>query len=112
MLRKEVFDSYIDITICMIGGYSSENEKEGDKAISYHHKFTDSTGIEIKFSFFVLVMDELTKRIQNEIPQCMLFAGIVVLVAGLGKEYCPKQKGEKSILNSNDLYSEKRIMQF
>ena len=28
----------------------------------------------IKFIFFVLVMDELTRRIQDKVPLCILFA--------------------------------------
>ena len=40
----------------------------------------------MSFFLFAVIMDELTREIQDEIPWCILFADEIVLIDELGME--------------------------
>lgn len=52
---------------------------------------------------YVLVMDELTRHMQQEIPWCMLFIGNSVLVDETKQEIISKLKGGEKFQNLEDL---------
>lgn len=54
-------------------------------------------------SFFVIIMDELTRQILDDVPWCILFADNIVLVDGSKEGVCEKLENWRATLESKVL---------
>lgn len=69
---------YVVIKDMNNGALKNMKKIRGKKFISNYIRFT--TRVSTKFYLFTLIMDELTRHIQHEIPWCMLFTDDIIVI--------------------------------
>ena len=79
-MKKGVPIKYIDIIKDMYDGVVANVRTCGGITSDFSIIIGLHQGSALSPFLFVIVMDELTRAIQNEIPWCMLFANDIVLV--------------------------------
>ena len=80
LMKKEVLIKYIDIINDMYDRVVANVRTCGDITSDFSITIGLHLGSALSPFLFVMVMDELTRAIQDEIPWCMLFADDIVLV--------------------------------
>ena len=78
--KKGVPSRYIDIVKDMYDGAIASVRTTGGETNEFAITVGLHQGSTLSPYLFVLVMDELTRHIQEEVPWCMLFADDVVLI--------------------------------
>ena len=79
-IKKGVPNRYIDIVKDMYDGVIASVRTTGGETSEFVITVGLHQGSTLSPYLFVLVMDELTRHIQEEVPWCMLFADDVVLI--------------------------------
>src|SRR5436190_16466633 len=78
--RKNVLQCYIDIIKDMYEGAVTSVRSVGGISKEFSVTVGLHQGLALSPYLFTLIMDELTRELQNEVPWCMLFADDIVLV--------------------------------